>query len=153
MCSKIASRENYIKTIKQQIIDKKESDLMNKFKEDRIITEVNNIMCNQFEKEDNLRKKRNQQIKNEFAEGNRFLIQLRRERSDFQRKVKLDDEIMNISKIHVEDEKIKLLEKVKREKEKKDLSDALSKYIENKRLKEDLEKHKMRKFLSKSHVV
>jgi len=126
---------------------------MNKFKEDRIITEVNNIMCNQFEKEDNLRKKRNQQIKNEFAEGNRFLIQLRRERSDFQRKVKLDDEIMNISKIHVEDEKIKLLEKVKREKEKKDLSDALSKYIENKRLKEDLEKHKMRKFLSKSHVV
>lgn len=126
---------------------------MNKFKEDRIITEVNNIMCNQFEKEDNLRKKRNQQIKNEFAEGNRFLIQLRRERSDFQRKVKLDDEIMNISKIHAEDEKIKLLEKVKREKEKKDLSDALSKYIENKRLKEDLEKHKMRKFLSKSHVV
>lgn len=126
---------------------------MNKFKEDRIITEVNKLMCNQFEKEDNLRKKRNQQIKNEFAEGNRFLIQLRRERSDFQRKVKLDDEIMNISKIHVEDEKIKLLEKVKREKEKKDLSDALSKYIENKRLKEDLEKHKMRKFLSKSHVV
>lgn len=126
---------------------------MNKFNEDRIITEVNNIMCNQYEKEDNLRKKRNQQIKNEFAEGNRFLIQLRRERSDFQRKIKLDDEIMNISKIHVEEEKIKLLEKEKREKEKKDLSDALSKYIENKRLKEDLEKHNMRKFLSKSHVV
>jgi hypothetical protein len=126
---------------------------MNKFREDRAITEVNNILFNHFEKEENFRKLKSQQIKKEFAEGNRFLIQLRRDRSDFQRKVQLNDELMNISKIHDENEKTKLLEKEKREKEKKDLSDSLSKYIENKRLKEDFERNNMRKILSKSHIV
>jgi hypothetical protein len=71
---RLEPKSNYMKAIEKQIEEKKTNYESEKYHENKVVTEVNQIVQKQMEDEENFRKMKMLKIKSEFAAGNKILI-------------------------------------------------------------------------------